>query len=636
MSIRVSCVRTSITRFRTYATTFFVPVKDGTFKKRREKSPVGFWPDRHEPLHEKKNETHNTMSFRWNYIQPVHEEAVSRLQEELGIPRTVAQLLAIRGINTFQDAKKFFRPSLNQLHDPFLMKGMDDGSDRLASAIRSGEKVVVYGDYDVDGTTATAIVYSFLKNFGLQVRYYIPHRFKEGYGIGADGIDFASKNEATLIVSVDCGITAVDETEYARSKGIDLIICDHHNAGEVIPNAVAVLDPKQPGCPYPFKGLSGAGVGFKLVQATLMRLGLQPDVAHPYLDLVAISIASDIVPIVDENRILMREGLLRINAEPRPGIKALLDRIKLRDSQISTSHIVFSLGPRINAAGRMGDAAVAVSLLISENEEEARGYADKLEKINFLRRDTDSKTMDQALEQLEQRIDSDSYSCLVLHDPDWHLGVIGIVASRLVDIYCRPTIMLSTVDGLIKGSARSINGFNIYDALKQCEDLLVQFGGHKYAAGLTIAEDQLESFKGRFQEITGEMLSEADFKPELKIDTELPFSEINPRFWKLLKQFEPFGPNNLKPVFVSRNVKVAGRLSIVGQGHLKLKMRQNGTGALDAIGFNLKKFADPLRNAGSDPIDVAYTLEENTWNNKTSLQIRIKDIHIDGKLLSAD
>ena len=571
------------------------------------------------------------MSFRWNFIHPDHEETVPRLQEELGIPRSVARLLAIRRIHTFDDARTFFRPSLTELHDPFLMKGMDAGSDRLASAIRSNEKVVVYGDYDVDGTTATAIIYTFLKNFGLQVRYYIPHRFKEGYGIGTDGIDFASEIGATLIVSVDCGITAVDETEYAKSKGIDLVICDHHNAGEVIPDAVAVLDPKQPGCPYPFKGLSGAGVGFKLVQATLIRLGLQPDVAHPYLDLVAISIASDIVPIVDENRILMREGLQRINAKPRPGVKALLDRIQLKNTEVSTSHIVFSLGPRINAAGRMGDAAVAVALLIAEEEEEANEYAARLEKINFLRRDTDTKTMDEALQQLKEQIDPDTCSCLVLHDPDWHLGVIGIVASRLVDLYCRPTIMLSTVDGLVKGSARSINGFNIYEALKQCEDLLVQFGGHKYAAGLTIAEDQLDSFIRRFQEITSDMLSEQDFKPELMIDAELPFSEITPRFWKLLKQFEPYGPNNLKPVFVSRNIRIAGRLSIVGQGHLKMRVRQDGTGALEAIGFNMKKFAEPLRNAGSAPVDIAYSLEENNWNNRTTLQIRIKDIHINGE-----
>ena len=571
------------------------------------------------------------MSFRWNYIQPEHEEAVFRLQEELGVPGSIARLLTIRGIKTFEDARQFFRPSLESLHDPFLMKGMEVGAERLAAAIRNNEKVVVYGDYDVDGTTATAIMYTYLKNFGLDVHYYIPHRFKEGYGIGSDGIDYAESIGAGLIVSVDCGITAVEETEYARSKEIELIICDHHNAGEQIPDAVAVLDPKQPGCPYPFKGLSGAGVGFKLVQATLVKLGLPSDVAHPYLDMVAISIASDIVPIIDENRILMREGLERINSNPRPGIKALLDRIQLRGPEITTSHIVFSLGPRINAAGRMGDAAVAVALLIAETLDEASTVAARLEKINIQRRSTDTRTMDEALKQIDGHTDSETGSCLVLHDPDWHLGVIGIVASRLVDIYCRPTIMLSTVDGQIKGSARSINGFNIYDALKKCEDLLVQFGGHKYAAGLTIAEDQLEKFIVRFHEITGELLSEQDFNPELTIDAELSLTEITQRFWKLLKQFEPYGPNNLKPVFVSRNIDLNTRPMIVGQGHLKMRISQNGAPPFEAIGFNMEKYAEPLRKAGSAPIDIAYTIEENTWNNKTNLQLRLKDIHIDGE-----
>ncbi|MDG5768237.1 single-stranded-DNA-specific exonuclease RecJ [Balneolales bacterium ANBcel1] len=589
------------------------------------------WPDRHTPFHDKKNETHTIMSFRWNYIQPEHEEAISRLREELGIPQPIARLLTIRGISTFDDARLFFRPSLSQLHDPFLMKDVDSGSDRLATAIRSNEKVVVYGDYDVDGTTATAIMYTFLKNFGVDVQYYIPHRFKEGYGIGEDGIDFAAENSSTLIVSVDCGITAVEETEYAKSKGIDLIICDHHNAGESIPDAVAVIDPKQPGCSYPFKGLSGAGVGFKLIQATLTRLGLPTDVAHPYLDLVAISIASDIVPIIDENRILMQEGLRMINSKPRAGVKALLDLIRLRDSEITTSHIVFSLGPRINAAGRMGDAAVAVSLLISETAEEANTFASRLEKINFKRRDTDTRTMEEALLQVGGQPEHDDCSCLVLHNPDWHLGVIGIVASRLVDLYCRPTIMLSTVDGMIKGSARSINGFNIYEALKQCEDLLVQFGGHKYAAGLTISEEQLKPFIKRFQQITGELLSEQDFNPELSIDAELPFNEITPRFWKLLKQFEPFGPHNMKPIFVSRDVRIAGKPTIVGQGHLKMRIAQNGSPPIEAIGFNMQRFAGPLLKAGSRKVDIAYALDENTWNNRTTLQIRLKDIHIDGE-----
>lgn len=576
------------------------------------------------------------MSFRWNHIHTEHEGVISELRSELGVPESIARLLVLRGIKTFEDARDFFRPSLTRLYDPFLMKGMHKGADRLAHAIRTGEKVLVYGDYDVDGTTATAIVYTFLKNFGVDVVYYIPHRFKEGYGIGRDGIDYAEEYESSLIVSVDCGITAVEETEYAKGKGIDLIICDHHNAGEVIPDAVAVLDPKQPDCPYPFKGLSGAGVGFKLVQATLVKLGLPAEVAHQFLDLVAISIASDIVPIIDENRILMREGLLRINSEPRMGIKALLDLISLREPEISTSHIVFSLGPRINAAGRMGDAATAVALLIAETEQEAKAYASRLEKINLTRRDTDSRTMEEALRQLGEDPEKSDHACLVLHDPEWHLGVIGIVASRLVDLYCRPTIMLSTVDGMVKGSARSISGFNIYNALKECDDLLEQFGGHKYAAGLTIAEEQLPEFIRRFRDITSNMLSKHDMHPELHIDTELPFSEITPRFWKLLKQFEPFGPNNLKPVFVSRNVKISGRPTIVGQGHLKMRISQNGTPPIEAIGFNMQQYSEPLLKAGSGQVDIAYALEENTWNNRTHLQIRLKDIHIDGKDPVAD
>lgn len=568
------------------------------------------------------------MSFRWKIIQPEQEEAISLLEKDINVPRPIARLLALRRINTYEQAKNFFRPNLTQLYDPFLMKGMDEGSNRLASAIRTGERVVVYGDYDVDGTSATAIIYNFLKQFGVKVDYYIPHRFKEGYGIGKEGIDYSESIGASLIVTVDCGITAVDEALYAREKGIDLIICDHHNAGEVIPDAVAVLDPKQPGCPYPFKGLSGAGVGYKLVQATLVRLGLKPEVAHPYLDLVAISIASDIVPMVDENRILMREGLKLINETPRPGIKALLDKVSLRSSDVTTTHIVFSLGPRINAAGRMGDAAIAVELLICEQPEAAKEYAEKLEKINTDRRSTDTKTMEEALEQAKQYIGEDAFSSLVLHDPKWHLGVIGIVASRLVDKYNRPSIMLSTVDGMIKGSARSINDFNIYDALKQCEDHLLQFGGHKYAAGLTIAEEELGSFIKKFREITDKMLSGHDFKPELSIDAELSLKEITPRFWKLLKQFEPFGPNNMKPIFVSKNVQCVGKPATVGQGHLKMKVAQPESKPFNVIGFNLGEYQPALMEEGAGPFDIAYVIEENNWNNRKMLQFRLKDIHL--------
>ena len=585
------------------------------------------------------------MSFRWIFANPVDGGAVDALQESLfgqhqngarhdsklspPASNTIARLLTLRGITTYDDAKQFFRPELKELYDPFLMRDMEAASIRLADAVRKGESVVVYGDYDVDGTTATAIVYSFLKEFGVKVDHYIPHRFKEGYGISEDGIAFAIENKVDLIVSVDCGITAVEEAKYARAKGIDLIICDHHTAGDVIPDAVAVLDPKRPDCSYPFDGLSGAGVGFKLVQATLTKLGLQQSVAYKYLDLVAISIASDIVPLIDENRILMREGLKLINASPRVGIKALLDQIKMEIGKISTSNIVFSLGPRINAAGRMGDASTALKLLIAATPEEGEYYAAELESINQKRRKKDSQTMDKAVEMVGE-FDMDICSCMVLHDPDWHLGVIGIVASRLVDQYCRPAIMLSTVDGKIKGSARSIKGFNIYNALKECEDLLIQFGGHEFAAGLTMDADNFDAFRTRFNEIVQHRLCDEDFEPELIIDAVVDLNDIDDRFWKILSQFEPYGPNNLKPIFVSKGLKVVGHPMKVGKDHLKLKLSQNVKDApvFDAIGFNLGRFYEDVIHSKAGDLQIAFTIDVNTWHGKTSLQIQIKDIKV--------
>lgn len=569
------------------------------------------------------------MSFRWEYAEPEGEETVSAIQKELGIPQKIAHLLSIRGIDSFEKAKTFFRPGLDLIHDPFLMEDMDKATDRLARAIRNREKILVYGDYDVDGTTATSILYLFLKDFGLNVDYYIPHRFKEGYGINVDGIEYAEEMGADLIVSVDCGITAVKEAQMAREKGIDLIICDHHNVGDEIPDAVAVLDPKREDCDYPFDGLSGAGVGFKLIQGTIKKLGLGDKMAYKFLDLVAISIASDIVPIVDENRVLMREGLKRINNEPRVGIKALMDLIQMDIGSVSTSNIVFSVGPRINAAGRMGDAATAVKLLIAETEAEARSRAHELESINIERREKDNQTMEEAVDMLDKHYNLEKSSSMVLHHPDWHLGVIGIVASRLVDTYCRPTIMLSTVDGTIKGSARSIKGFNIYEALKECEDLLVQFGGHEFAAGLTIEKENLEAFRKRIDQIAAGNLSDEDFEPELRIDCDLDLSEIDMRFWKLLSQFEPYGPGNLRPTFVSRNVRVVGVPTIVGSGHLKMKVAQNGSGVFDVIGFNMHEYLPVIRNTGNDSLNIAYSLEENYWNGRRSLQIRLRDIHVD-------
>ncbi|MEQ8578861.1 MAG: single-stranded-DNA-specific exonuclease RecJ [Balneola sp.] len=564
------------------------------------------------------------MSFRWVFAQQDGDIRMSVLEQKLGVPTKIAELLAIRGIETYDDAKLFFRPTIDRIHDPFLMKDMDQGADRLALAIRNGERVLVYGDYDVDGTTATSCLYIFLKKFGVDVDYYIPHRFKEGYGINPDGIKYAEDTGAHLIVSVDCGITAIKEALVAKEKGIDLIICDHHTVGDEIPDALAVLDPKRPDCTYPFDGLSGAGVGFKLIQATISRLGLPKNVAYQFLDLVAISIASDIVPIVDENRILMKEGLTMIRKKPRVGIKALLDLIRMPREEINTTKIVFSIGPRINAAGRMGDATTAVQLMIAESEAKGKAFAHELESVNMRRRDKDSKTMEEALSMIDDDMDLSETSIMVLYKEDWHLGVIGIVASRLVDLYHRPAIMLSSVEGVIKGSGRSIKGFNIYNAMKKCEDLLEQFGGHEFAAGLTIMEGKLSEFKRRMNEIAYLDLSENSFEPELQIDTELDLGDIDMKFWKLLNQFEPFGPHNLRPIFASRKVEAVGVPTIVGNGHLKMKVKQGDSGVFDAIGFNMHEYLPFVRK---DTFDMAYVVEENHWNGRRTLQIRIKDIH---------
>lgn len=565
------------------------------------------------------------MSFRWVFAQPEQKDHAQELEQKLGVPAKIAELLAIRGIDTYDDAKLFFRPTIDRLHDPFLMKDMDIAAERLALAIRNSEKVLVYGDYDVDGTTATACVYLFLKEFGVNVDFYIPHRFKEGYGINPEGIKYAEEIGAGLIVSVDCGITAIEEARITKAKGIDLIICDHHTVGDELPDALAVLDPKRPDCPYPFDGLSGAGVGFKLIQGTLKRLGLPLKNSFKYLDLVAISTASDIVPIVNENRILMKAGLQMLRSHPRIGIKALLALIKMPLADINTTKIVFSIGPRINAAGRMGDATTAVKLMISDTEVEAKSYAYELESVNMRRRDTDSKTMEEALAMIDEEMDLEQTSVMVLYKESWHLGVIGIVASRLVDLYHRPAIMLSNVEGKIKGSARSIRGFNIYDAIKKCDDLIEQFGGHEFAAGLTIKDGMLTEFQRRMNEIAYLDLSESSFDPELLIDTEIQLGDVDMKFWKLLNQFEPFGPSNLRPIFVSKDVQVAGIPTIVGNGHLKMKIKQGDSGVFDAIGFNMHEYLPFVRSG--ELFDVAYVLEENNWNGRRTLQMRLKDIH---------
>ncbi len=568
------------------------------------------------------------MSFRWVYAQPEQMERVSEIKQALGVPDIIANLLAIRGIKTYDDAKSFFRPTIDLLFDPFLMKDMEEGAERLALAIRKSEKVLVYGDYDVDGTTATASLYTFLQEFGVDADYYIPHRFKEGYGINPEGIQYAQNIGASLIVSVDCGITAIDEAKEINAKGMELIICDHHTVGDEIPDAVAVLDPKRPDCEYPFDGLSGAGVGFKLIQATLKKLGLPDSIAYKFLDLIAISIASDIVPIISENRVLMRAGLQMLQNNPRVGIKTLMELIKMPVEDISTSKIVFSIGPRINAAGRMGDASTAVKLMIADTYNEAKSLSNELESINLRRRDKDTKTMEEALKQIDEELDIDDVNTFVLYKQDWHLGVIGIVASRLVDMFHRPAIMLSNVEGKLKGSARSIRGFNIYDAMKECEDLLEQFGGHEFAAGLTLDEKNLPEFRRRMNQIAFNGLSGAAFEPEIMVDAILDLTDIDMKFWKLLAQFKPFGPSNLRPIFVSTNVQVVGIPTVVGNGHLKMRIKQENSGVFDAIGFNMHEYLPGVRNG--QPFNIAYVLEENNWNGRRSLQMRLKDIHLDG------
>lgn len=565
------------------------------------------------------------MTKRWVFLESKRRDAVAQLEQELGISSPIARLLERRHVHSFDQARMFFRPDLSSLHDPFLMQDMEAAASRLARAIDRSEKILIYGDYDVDGTTATSIMLLFLRQCGLKAEYRIPHRYKDGYGVQLDGIREAADEGVDLIITVDCGITAIDEAVLARELGMDLIICDHHTVGEQIPDAEAVLDPKRSDCNYPFDGLSGAGVAFKLIQATLQTLGQPAERAWSFLDLVALSIASDIVPIVDENRILMIYGLERVNESPSPGIAALLKIAGQLSRPMTAKSIVFTLGPRINAAGRMGDASVAVELMISEDPEQADRMARTLEGINKKRRATDSKTLKQAVASLERLDSMEEIHTMVLHDPEWHLGVIGIVASRLVDAYCRPAIMLGTVDGKVKGSARSIDGFNIYDALKECEDLLEQFGGHAYAAGLTLDPSNLEAFRERMNKVASSALRENDFEPELQVEGQLELAQVNPKLWKLLRQFEPYGPGNEAPVFVSRGVELASHPTIVGKGHLKMRVKSENSPVIDAIGFNMHEYM-PMVRESQGRVDVAYVIEENEYRNRRTLQLRLEDL----------
>lgn len=575
------------------------------------------------------------MQYRW-VLQPEQDPQVTQqLASQLNdLPEALARILVARGVDTFDRARHFFRPGMGYLHDPFIMTDMDAAVDRIVLARDKGERVLVYGDYDVDGTTATALMTSFLREIGIDASYWIPDRIVDGYGLCNAGIDEAVARKATLIIALDCGITAVDEAAYAKAKGLDLIVCDHHKPSEVLPDAVAVLDPKRDDCPYPFKELSGCGIGYKVIQAVLARLKEAPERAYPYLDLVAISTASDIVPLEDENRVLMMEGLNRIREAPSLGIKSLAVVAGVDLASCATSQIVFSIGPRINAAGRLGDAQRAVALLMEKDAQKASEIAQELEQANQKRREMDRSTMNEAAVKAERQLGGDFQHGIVVHDEGWHPGVIGIVASRLVERFYRPAIILTTVNGVVKGSARSINGINIYNALKQCGDLLTTFGGHDFAAGMALEEKSVPAFRERFNGAIGEMITPELLVPAIEVDSLLCLDDVTKRFWAVLKQFEPFGPANLQPVFQATDLELADKPRLIGKEktHVKFWVRQRTQGrqAMEVIGFNMRHHFDTLlqSQAESIPFELLFSIEENTWRGNTTLQLKARDLRL--------
>lgn len=563
----------------------------------------------------------------WKIKPQPDEFTVKSLAESLNISESIAKLLVLRDIKNYQQAKKFFRPTLDSIYDPFLMNGMEAATSRIIKAITANEMICIYGDYDVDGTCATALLYMFLQKLGAQVEFYIPKRLTEGYGISRLGIEHVKQRNTSLLVSVDCGITAVEETKLANDLGMDVIICDHHQPKEELPQAYAILDPLKPNCNYPFKYLSGAGIAFKLAQGIAERIGKR-ELPMQYLDLVAFAASADIVSLTDENRILVREGLNQVNNSPRPGIKALIKSSHLEPGDLTSGQIVFTIAPRINAVGRLGDAERAVKLLITEDVDEAFSLAEVLESENFERRKIDEGTFSQALDLVETQLNLDKTLAIILHEESWHPGVIGIVASRLVEKYYRPTIMLTTVDGVAKGSARSTGNFNIYGALKKCEDMLIHFGGHQSAAGLAVEVDKIDEFRNKFNQIVKETLGEDEFLPEINIDAKLKFSDLTPKFFRIIDQFAPFGPGNMRPVFWSENLHIEGKPRFVGNNHLIINLKQKGSDRiLDCIGFNMGEMCEQLTKNHSS-VEAVFSIDKYTKDGKTFPQLKLKDIHI--------
>ncbi|MBC8046836.1 MAG: single-stranded-DNA-specific exonuclease RecJ [Fimbriimonadaceae bacterium] len=562
------------------------------------------------------------MEKRW-VIKSAEEEKISALQKELRIHPVLCKLLVQRGITDFNSAKVFFRPKLSDLHDPFLMKTMSIAIERIEKAIASNEKILIYGDYDVDGTTSVALVYSFFKNIYNNLDFYIPNRYTEGYGISLKGIDYAKENNCALVIALDCGIKANDKMEYANKLGIDFIICDHHIPGEEIPKANAVLDPHQADCSYPYKELSGCGIGFKLIQAFAQKNNFPFETITQYLDLVVISIASDIVPITGENRVLAYYGLQILNNNPRKGIKALIE-VSALQPPLNITNIVFGLGPRINAAGRLDDAKNAVLMLLSDTHAIAKDNADILQDKNNDRREIDKKITGEALQILQNDPDEKNKVTNVLFNENWHKGVVGIVASRVIDQYYKPTILLTLSNGMIVGSARSVKNFDIYEAIKECSDLLDQFGGHMYAAGLSLIPENLEAFKQKFDAVVRKRILPEQRIPEVEIDAEIKLGDIRIEFFNILKQFAPFGPQNMSPVFLSKNIISNGKTKIVGDGHLKLGMKDENLFHADGIAFQKGAYYEDL--LAGKKFDVCYAIEENYFNGMEKLQLNVKEI----------
>ncbi len=564
------------------------------------------------------------MQKRWAIASCRDQAASQKLRVALGVDAMIADLLVNRGVENFEEAKRFFRPDLASLHDPFLMQDMDVAIARIERAIGNNEKVLIYGDYDVDGTTAVAVVYSFFRQFHSRLEYYLPDRYVEGYGISTQGIDYAAQHGFSLIIALDCGIKSSDKVAYARERNIDFIIGDHHLPGDQLPDAVAVLDPKRLDCSYPYKELSGCGIGFKIIQAFIQKNNMDINQCYQYLDLVAVSIASDIVPITGENRVLTHYGLLKLNSNPCCGLQSLIDLSTHKGSHFTVNDVVFQIGPRINAAGRINHAKDAVQLLISKSLQEASVYSNNIDVQNSQRKDFDLKITEEALAIIDNDDELQKRKTTVVFKPDWHKGVIGIVASRLTEKYYRPTVVLTQTNGHVSGSARSVVGFDLYEALSECSDLLDQFGGHKYAAGLTMKPENIVSFQQRFEAVVSASIEPRMLQKEMNIEAVLALSAIDAKFFRILKQFEPFGPQNEAPLFLSKQVHVCGAAMVVGGNHLKMTVAQKDTPSFDCIGFGLAHYAEAINRGGT--FDICYAIEENVWRDKRNIQLNVKDI----------